>query len=508
MNRRHPTLRQGARAIVSGLRTIAATTWSTLGSFVGMGGYSSTDPKNQISRDFRPARFSARDLATTDLPSLRAQCRHLDRVHAPARAIAEGLAANLVGSGIALQPQTSNAATDAALLAVWNRWIEHCGINGESLWQLESNAARELAPSGEFLWRLVSLPADEVTPGDIPLRILPLESEWMSAIPAAGQAPGSTFTAGIECDRFGRPIAYHISDPNAPYTVERVPAASIIHGFERRRAIQVRGEPWLAPVVVTMLQERRLIDAELRAAENTAGLAAAITSEASAGPSLYGDSADNDSADREIDIRVGSVAQLRPGEKIEALSHTRPAQQISPFRQMLRGDIAGAVRLGQRWLDRDVSRANYSSMRSDMLDNDRLHVATREWLGHATAGAVYRVALPMLAIVAGLRVVPAPLYRLLPDGQPYVDPQKDIQAASMAIAAGMSTYEAEIAKRGGDYRQVWAQIALEQAEAKKLGLVLDLSGTNAPAPGSSFATESVDPSATNATNADPPKPGV
>jgi capsid protein len=215
-----------------------------------------------------------------------------------------------------------------------------------------------------------------------------------------------------------------------------------------------------------MLQERRLVDAELRSAENTAGMAAAITQK-----DAEAIASEDGAGSTEINIGVGSVFSLNPGEDIKTLSHTRPAQQIAPFREMLAGDEAGALRIGKRWLNRDVSKANYSSLRADMLDSERLLGPTREWFGHKTAGKLYQAVLPYLAIVAGVAVPKRKAYRLLPDGQPYVDPSKDIVAAKSAIDAGLSTYEAEISKRGGDYRQVWEQKAKEKAEMEALGLV-------------------------------------
>jgi len=80
------------------------------------------------------------------------------------------------------------------------------------------------------------------------------------------------------------------------------------------------------------------------------------------------------------------------------------------------------------------------------------------------------VALPYICARLGI-AIPRVTYRLLPDGQPYVDPQKDAEAAITAIEGGLSTYEAEIAKRGGDYRQIWRQKAKENEEKAALGLV-------------------------------------
>jgi capsid protein len=58
----------------------------------------------------------------------------------------------------------------------------------------------------------------------------------------------------------------------------------------------------------------------------------------------------------------------------------------------------------------------------------------------------------------------------------------------MAIAAGVSTHQTEISKRGGDYLKVWEQAKKEKEQLRKLGLTFDLSGTNAPAPESQLGS--------------------
>jgi capsid protein len=283
-------------------------------AFLGLGGYSTTEPSNKITRDFRPSNRSALDLAVSDLPTVRSQGRQLDRVHGPARAATEAIAANIVGSGIALHPDTGDEIADAKLLDAWNAWIETCGINGETLWQLQTQAARELAPVGEFIWRIVVIP--DADPGTIPLRVMPLESEWLAQYPGNSAAEGTTFAAGKELDRFGRAVATHLEDPNGRWPgVERVPEKWIIHGFEPRRAVMVRGEPWLAPVIQTMLQERRLVDAELRSAENTAGMAAAITQK-----DAEVIASDDGAGSTEINIGVG---RGRSAQNRQALAKSR-----------------------------------------------------------------------------------------------------------------------------------------------------------------------------------------
>lgn len=468
-----------------GKRSLLKTLWSGVASSLGFGvqgGYNATDPRRKLisnSMLLAQNRSTANQLLTGSLNVLRGYCRQLDRNNATARAAGDAIAASIVGTGIALEPDTGDKKTDDIIRPLWNDFIMSCDVRGRDIYALQLEAARELAFAGEAFWRIV-VDADEFGgKGKIPLRILPLEGEWV-ADDMPNNEQGITWVSGIALDKYARPVKYLLKNPESGDS-EEVTADRMIHIFEQRRALQARGEPWLTPVIETLLNERDLVDAELSAAKQTAAMALVITSDMH---DTLDTTEDGDATDPAQALRVGGVARMFPGEKVESFSHTRPSQQIAPFRQMLRGDIAAALRISQRFLDRDPSRANYSSMRADMLDQEKLICPVKESFGHMSIGKVYQAVLPFLALAAGIKT-PNAKYKLLPDGQPYVDPYKDAQAAAMAISSGLTTFEDEISKRGKDRKKVWEQLALEQKEAEAMGLKLDLSGTNAPAPQSS-----------------------
>jgi len=458
--------------------------WTTLGKifssinaglsgFMGWG-YTATDPKRKILDKglWTSNRATANELLNSSITELRSKCRDLVRNNPSAKAGCDAVAALLIGTGIALEPDTGDEVVDAKIREQWNRWIKSCDIDGRDLYALQLEAAHELPQAGESIWRMIVDPSLATKDNPIPVRILSLEGEWLpDEVP---DGAGESFVAGISTDAYGRAVAYWLANPVSGRG-EVVAARHVIHNFERTRAMQLRGEPMLASVIETLMNERDLVDAELYAAKQTAAMALVIPSESH---DALDTSEDGDSTDPAQAIRLGGVARLLPNEDIKAFGHTRPSQQIAPFRQMLRGDIAAALRIPQRFLDRDVGRANYSSMRADMLDTNRLLDPLREQIGQRLAGDVYRYVLPYLAIAAGVKL-PRSDYRLIPDGQPYIDPSKDIAAAKDAIDGNLSTYEYEIGKRGGDYRQVWAQLAKEKEQAKALGLTM--AATAAPA---------------------------
>lgn len=456
--------RQGGRSLFSALFTSA---WNSLGSWLGT--YDAVDPRNTAMRGVIARPTTAIDLAVTT-PYLRNLCRNYERNNAWARAATEGLVANVIGSGIGLEPDTGDPDVDHKIREQWVDYIRDCFVDGTDLYEGQRFGFRDIVVGGECLWRLI-VDNERSKDGRIPLCIVPLEPEWFgdSGQTVVGMTEG--YVGGIKLDQYGRPVSYSLTAPSGKH--EEIPAKFIIHAFEKRRALQVRGEPWFAPIVTTLRQEKDLVMSELEAAKNTAGFAAAITTHGGTPPDI------DERGEKTRDISLGAVLELSQGEDIKLLSHTRPSQQIKPFLEMLKGDMAGALRLGRRWIDRDISNANYTSMRADMLDNDRLLGPVREWCGHQLAGRLYKAVLPYLAIKAGVEL-PRATYRLTPDGQPYVDPQKDAEAAALAISYGLSTFEAEIGKRGGDYKQVWQKLAEEKALLDKLGLELQSPGGTPP----------------------------
>jgi len=469
-HRTRPSFSQRVAAEIRGGRNmfsaIFTSGWNSLGSWLGT--YDATDPRNQAMRGVVARPVSAADLVTSQ-PYIRNLCRNYERNNATVRAATEGLVANIVGHGIDLEPDTGNPEHDKLIGKEWDDYQRDCFVDRMEFFEGQRLACREVVVAGEALWRYVIDP-ERAKDGRIPLCIMPLESEWLgdSGMTVVGMMEG--YVGGIKLDTFGRPITYSLKSPSGQ--VEEVPVAAVSHIFERRRALQIRGEPWFASVITTLHQEKDLVTSELEAAKNTANFAVAITSNGT----IVADLDEKGSPVR--DISLGSVVNLQQGEDAKILNHTRPSQQIAPFRSMLRGDLCGALRIGRSWIDRDPSNANYSSRQADQQDGERLLSPVREWFGHQSAGRLYKKVLPYLAIRAGI-LCPRDNYRLVPDGQPYVDPLKDVQAAALAIAYGLSTFEAEVGKRGGDYKRVWEKLKLEKDELGQAGLVLQ-SPANVP----------------------------
>ncbi len=452
------------------IRSIGAA----IANFAGwLGAYASTDPRRKLLEAWKVQKSTSNQALGYNLPTLVNQCRHLERNCPSARSIVEGLVADIIGTGIDVAPDTGSEPRDERIRKAWLEWAECAGVDGATIWELQAQAMREICAAGSFLWRFVILP-ERVAEGGIPLAILPLEVEWLSAQPIAGTAmvPGSLFVNGVELDKLGRPLAYHLADPNTVSlggvaNGERVEARYIVHGFEKRRAFQTQGEPILAPLIERLQQEEDLVRIELQSARIASAFAVAIESE------YHEDAVDeSDPAQGVVDVSPGTVTNLPPGAKANIIQSSRPNQLIEAFRKMLRGDIAAAARCARKWLDRDYSSATFMNTRMEQADSKRMHKPTQNWLGRHIASRPYLEALPWLLLRLG-QAMPADAigrkklsgHRIQPDLPEYVDPLKDGQAAIQNAANGLSTLDDECSSRGKDYRKIIEQRTVETIKA-------------------------------------------
>jgi capsid protein len=406
----------------------------------------------------------------------------------------------MVSTGIDIEPDTGDEKTDARLRAAWVKFTKCASACGkQDLWSLQQQAQRSEMLAGEFLWVLVK--TEDYARRGIPTAVMSVEPDRLSDTPFDGVQAGAYFDSGIEYDKYGKPIAYHIRDDaddgaiapprggtlvagsggtkvgSAPISTgkrsggRRYLAAEVIHGFDVQRPGQIRGEPRLAAILDTLRQESELVEAELTAAKVGAAHSIKIKSTTP----LPSGQADTTLSPPTYDFSPGTVNLLAPGEDAEVMANPRPSQQIAPFRQMLRGDISGATGIPQRYIDRDTSRANYSSMRADMLDTQRVMTPQQMRFGRSAAEELYLKILPELATFAGLSVPSIGTMerdtlercKIMPDGWSYVDPQKDVAAANLAIGSGLTTRQEEIQSRGRDPRQVDRQRFIETVEKAK-----------------------------------------
>ena len=448
------------------------------GSSLGLSGYFSTDSNRKVGDPIPEVNGTANDLLRADVYTLTRQLRHLERNNATIRSIVEGHLADNVGTGIGVVPDTGDESVNERIRQEWERESDILGICGESDTELQRLWCREIDISGNLLARIIQ--DDSRTPlGLSPIAILPLELEWLSREPVGVEA-GNSFCAGIEFDRYGRPVAYHLCDPNGDGVVERVPAKWILHGFERKRAQMAIGEPRLCSVIERSLQRGRLIDTELKSAINASALSTFLKSGAHEEPSDDGDTDSQGNPIYMTEFPVGAHANLAPGDDIGVIQTTRPNMEVQEFAKAMDGDLAGAAQVSRIWLTRDGSAYNFANSKFDQIRTNMVVRPWQLWFGRIAAGRVYEYFLPYILNRLGLALKPEyRRYKLQPDVPQETDEKASAQALETSLKLGVTTRETYCSQRGQDWRKIAEQLALEQQTMEALGVKL---GDPAPAP--------------------------
>jgi lambda family phage portal protein len=194
---------------------------------------------------------------------LRAKSRDLARRNAWAATGIEAFVANAIGTGIKPQSMVTDAAVREAIHALWWDWVEEADAAGlTDFYGLQALACRAMLEGGEVLVRLRWRRPEDGLPVGLQLQVL--EPEHLPTTLNRDLPSGHVIRAGIEFDRLGRRVAYHLtrSHPGdgslAPMSgtggmeTVRVPADEVIHLFRPLRPGQIRGEPWLARALAAL----------------------------------------------------------------------------------------------------------------------------------------------------------------------------------------------------------------------------------------------------------------
>lgn len=348
-----------------------------------------------------------------------------------------------------------------------------------------------------------------------------------------------TLRRGVERNLRGKPLAYWFRrgdrydyyPDDISYRWMRIPAAKpwgrkqVIHIIEQGFADQTRGVADMVAALKQMRMTKKFQEVTLQNAVVNATYAAAIESEmppemlaAAMGAGATGDTDAVMSAFQTYmgalgaylgaanNIKVDGVMipHLFPGTKLTLKSAGTPGGVGTTFEESLMRHAAATLGLSYEEFSRDFSKTNYSSARAAMTTSGRFMASRKRHVADRFASHIYAL---VLEEWMGMGAVPlpngverdvfyAPLMKealtaavWIGSGSGQVDELKETEAALLRIKGGLSTYEREIAKLGGDWREIFEQRAREEGIISERGLVFTGPGPKVPEPAAAPADE-------------------
>lgn len=316
-----------------------------------------------------------------------------------------------------------------------------------------------------------------------------------------------TLIDGVELDPATREtIACHVSrrhpaDPGANVW-DRVAVRgsstgrrNLLHGFKALRPGQVRGVPWIAPILEPLKQLGRWTDAELNAAVISGLFSVFIKMD----PNAFQDIFDEDAQGAIVsqaskwsgEMESGKAVNLLPGESIESGTPGRPNPEFDPFWTAIVRQIGMALELPFEVLVMHF-QSSYSAARGALLMAWKFYRTRRDQLTTTLCQPVYE--LWLLDEVAQGRIHAPGIFASdvhraawcagvwTGDGPGSIDPAKEVAAAKERVALSISTLQDEsILHDGVAWEVKHRQRVKEVAAQKRDGIWQAPPGSPAPA---------------------------
>lgn len=427
---------------------------------------------------------------------LRAKSRDLVRRNAWAAAGVEAFVSNAIGTGIKPQSMVQDQSLREGIHRLWSDWCEQADAAGiTDFYGLQALACRAMLEGGECLVRLRFRKPEDGLPVGLQLQVL--EPEHLPVSMNTQTPSGNLIRAGIEFDRLGRRVAYHLTrthpgdgalapmssnggSGNGGMDTVRVPAAEIVHLFRPLRPGQIRGEPWLARALVKLNELDQYDDAEL-VRKKTAAMFAGFITRLSPEDNLMGEGLPDAAGAALAGLEPGTMQILEPGEDVRFSQPADVGGSYAEFLRMQFRAVASAMGITYEMLTGDLTQVNYSSIRAGLLEFRRRCEAIQHGvIVHQLCRPIWRAWMEQSALEGAL---PMPQFadrkreylaaKWIPQGWQWVDPKKEFDAMLTAIRAGLLSRSEAISAFGYDAEDIDREIAADNQRADELGLVFD-----------------------------------
>jgi lambda family phage portal protein len=381
--------------------------------------------------------------------SLREQARHLEQNLDIARGILDTLVTNIVGpAGIGIEPQPRRADGSIhqecarAIRELLRDWERRPEVTWRHNWAAcQRLTARGWVRDGESLGQILEGSISQYRHGSrLPLSLELFEADFL---PLDLSDAGRNIVHGVELDRWGRPLRYHLYQhhPGDLYAAAGslvaatriVPAGRMVHLALTDRLHQVRGVSVFASVLERLEDLKDYEESERVAAKVAASMAAFIRKGT---PDLYrpADYDGDEPEKRHMRFAAGMIFDdLLPGEDVGTINTSRPNPQLEPHRKGQLRAVSSGVRVGYSSAAKDYD-GSYSSQRQEMIESYAHYGQLQSHFIGQFVQPIYERAVGLAASV-GLLSVPADVIPATLDDalylapqMPWIDPQKEAGA--------------------------------------------------------------------------------
>ncbi len=452
--------------------------------------------------------------------TLRRRARDLDAGGGLARSATRTMKTNVVGSGIIPAPKIDFEALGMGeeSAVAWQKqakrefalWAEsnYCDASRRSnFYGLQQLAFLSMMLSGDVL---ALLPVKNDTRFPYSTRIQLLEADRLGNPDSNGESEGietqtgGRIVDGVEVSASGEVVAYYIANRhplanNDSRTIAyvRIQAfgtksgtPNVLHVMTEERPGQMRGVPFVAPMIEQLKQLDRYANAELSANIVSSMFTLFLTQDEKTGKFPLEDAVDEEEKvtddEGRIELAPGAVYRLDPGTKPMEISPMRNNSSYADYVSSIVTQIGASMEIPSEVLLKQFN-SNYTASRGALLEFWRVvKVARRNfvdkfcqpcyeaWLTEAVA--LGRIDAPGYFEDAAIRKAWCGV-EWVGSNMGIIDPKKEVAAAAQRIALNLSTQEREAAEFNGSD---WEENMVQRRKEMKAEAALQAATTTPP----------------------------
>lgn len=437
----------------------------------------------------RRAGASADSDHRADAAAIRAKARSLYQNVPYITAGMDGRVSHAVGHGIGVEFSGSGSETKNA---AFKRWTKNCDYSGmASFGAIQDQVWRTWDVDGEVLVRLRF--GDDTGPDTPPVRLQPLEVEWLDMTRERSPDTGNPIVNGVEYDLGGKRVAYWIWRHHPTDTTlvrglrnesERVPAREVIHLFQPKRPQQNRGFSRMSSAIARTRDFSLYEDAE-RARKNLESRLSVVATSDISGLRQIDAESNTDPTSRDLGtLSVGGITQIGASGVTVVEPKAMPGYvETAKWEVHL---ISAGCGFTYEMATGDMREANFTQGRMRML-TFRREIEQMQWL-HFIPGFMERVveAFVEAGALAGLwaRSRAWEAEYATPRWE-YIQPDQEVSADIKEIGTGLASISSKLRARGEDPKKVFAQWKQDMEQLKADGTwdyMLFLTRGNLPTP--------------------------
>lgn len=481
---------------------------------------------------WRPSNLSADAAVLRDAAKVRARARDLVRNNPHARNAVRMNRDAVSGSGLKLSLKIDwrtlglrsieeAAAWQDEVTREWEAYAEGYDYSADARRQATFSQLFQLVDQTEYTDG-EALAVVEMKAGVLPYRTCLNIIDVDRLQNPVGHVDSDRLRGGVERDKNGAPIAYHIRDGHpldagvgittlqSKRIVRRTPWGRpvVFHIYDQSRPEMTRGVSEFASVIVSMRMLGDYHEAELNTAITRAAYAAVIkteldwsqamavigarggTAQTSGNPifdqvSSYLHGAGQYHAATDVTWQGSKIPHLLPNESLEVIKSDSGNSNFPEFEKAFIRHLAAGLGVEAHELAKNYADVNYSAARAALLSVWRTYRARRmrlisqlampffgAWLEEAVQIGTVKLPSGVDDFLAAKRYLVRGTF--IAWGKPMIDPMKERQAQMLGIQMGADTLEDICAEEGDNWRDKVDQIAFERRYRESMGLTPDI----------------------------------